>query len=299
MMKTRQFLSGMDRPIRSAGSVPAFAAAILFLLSSEAALALATDWATTKGGRMRLVIDPAANAQGITRGVLEIDLEPGWKTYWIDPGGSGVPPQITLDHSTGIELEALRLPAPRQVDDGYSVWAGYTQPVAFGLEFSRQGAAQLEADIFVGICEKICIPFQTHFSLAIPAAANSAASAGDSALVAATFRALPSAPQADFKVQSLRYQAGAGEKGAGQLHVVARLPEFRPGAAAPDLFIASGEGWIFGAAQLLGDDGEEARFSVPVIRQPDNPETAKNGFYTVLSIGRRAVETTVSLTPGG
>ena len=59
------------------------------------ALASSSDWYEAEGGRVRLVTSGAADENGVIEGALEIDLKPGWKTYWRDPGDAGVPP--TLD----------------------------------------------------------------------------------------------------------------------------------------------------------------------------------------------------------
>ena len=93
-------------------AVTALLAGVL-AVSGIPAMALDSGWVTTEGARMRLVVDPEPDPSGITRGALEIDLDEGWKTYWIDPGASGIPPQIDFSPSTGIELgrleEALKL----------------------------------------------------------------------------------------------------------------------------------------------------------------------------------------------
>ena len=43
-------------------------------------------------------------------GVLDIDLKPGWKTYWRDPGDAGVPPQLDVSASTNVAGAELRFP---------------------------------------------------------------------------------------------------------------------------------------------------------------------------------------------
>jgi DsbC/DsbD-like thiol-disulfide interchange protein len=112
---------------------------------------------------MRLVVDPEPRGDGKIMAVLDVDLEPGWKTYWRDPGSAGIPPMLDFSQSTGIDLEAFAYPPPVRVDDGYAVWAGYTAPVRFPLvQADSNRDAQIRAQAFIGICEKICVPFQAE-----------------------------------------------------------------------------------------------------------------------------------------
>lgn len=71
----------------------------LFFISLFLALeaqAASSDWHETQGGAVRLVTSGISNDQGYLRGALQIRLEPGWKTYWRDPGKTGIPPQLEL-----------------------------------------------------------------------------------------------------------------------------------------------------------------------------------------------------------
>ena len=79
----------------------ALALALVLALGVPPSLSLDSGWAETEGGRMRLVVDPAPRADGTIAGILDIDLDPGWKTYWRDPGGAGIPPMLDVSQSTG------------------------------------------------------------------------------------------------------------------------------------------------------------------------------------------------------
>lgn len=259
-----------------------------FLGSATApALALDSGWVETEGARMRLVVDPEPDVDGLTRGALEIDLAEGWKTYWIDPGASGIPPQIDLSASNGIELETLRLPAPVRVDDGYSVWAGYKHPVSLALEMRRAGAAELKANVFLGLCEKICVPFQAEFAVSIPAADDLAGTDVRARVaVEKAFSALPDGPDEDFDV------ASAQADGDEAITVTVRIPEGAP--AQPELFVHGPDGWLFGTPKLVAETGDKARFSLPVEGRPKSPQT-EIPLDIVVTLGERAIETSVPL----
>ena len=72
--------------------------------------ASSSDWFETEGAR-----DPAghhgqADAEGRLNGMLDIELKPGWKTYWRDPGDAGVPPTIDVSASQNIVGARVRFP---------------------------------------------------------------------------------------------------------------------------------------------------------------------------------------------
>ena len=85
---------------------------------------------------MRLVTSGKADEAGRIQGVLDIELKPGWKTYWRDPGDAGVPPQIDVSASTNITDAAFSFPPPQRHDDGYGKWAGYNHPVSLPVTFT-------------------------------------------------------------------------------------------------------------------------------------------------------------------
>jgi len=260
-----------------------------FLGSAPApALALDSGWVETEGARMRLVVDPEPDADGMTRGALEIDLAEGWKTYWIDPGASGIPPQVDLSQSTGIELVALKLPAPIRVDDGYSIWAGYKHPVSLALEMRREGAAELKANVFLGLCEKICVPFQADFSVTLPAPGEvHGTDVRAKVAVAKAFSDLPAQPSHDFDVLSAWADEG-GESISVGLIIPAGVE------AEPALFVHGPDGWLFGTPELVAEADGEVRFSLPVEGRPKATQE-QVPLDVVVTLGDRAIETTIPL----
>lgn len=83
---------------------------VLPLLMSAAfsAQAATSDWSETPGGKVRVIIEDA-KPDGEVRGALQIDLNPGWKTYWRNPGDAGVPPQLSIEGDTFARID---FPAP-------------------------------------------------------------------------------------------------------------------------------------------------------------------------------------------
>ncbi len=246
----------------------------LFAMATGAmpALASSTDWFETQGGRVRLVTSGKPDAAGRLQGILDIDLDPGWKTYWRDPGDAGVPPQLDISASTNISSAVFDFPAPQHHDDGYSKWAGYDQSVALPVTFQLKAAnkpAMIDAHVFLGICETICIPVSTKLSLD---PASDPDNADDAALVSAALEALPAAEQPDFGVKIV----GKDEK---TLLVEAVFPG-NPTSA--DFFIAGDSGYSFAAPKRV-EKGGKTLFSVEILNRPAQVPAEGGLHYTLVS----------------
>ncbi len=245
-------------------------ATALPLAFSLPAAASSSAWFQSEGGQVRLVTSGAPDQKGRIQGALEIVLKPGWKTYWRDPGDSGVPPQLDAAASTNIAGADLAFPAPQHHDDGYGQWAGYDRsvslPVAFTLADPKQKAT-IDADIFLGMCETICIPVQTRLALD-PAADPD--NAEDAKTVKAALAALPAAGTTGFGATIL---PGDHET----LVVEAHLPG---DPASADLFVAGADDYMFGAPERQDRDGRVV-FSVPILDRPTTTPTGEGLHYTL------------------
>lgn len=212
-------------PLRSA-----LACAVISCMTLPA-IAASSDWAEMEGGAVRLVVSPQPDPQGRLRGALEVELEPGWKTYWREPGGSGVPPSVTVTADGQPVATEMGFPAPQRHADNGDVWAGYDRSVAFALTLSPPaGTGALDASVFLGVCRDICIPVQAKFRVET---AGAESLADEEQVVAGAFAALPGTPRPGLRVTSARVD--------GKSLVVAA-----EGPAAAELFLASGAGPIFG-----------------------------------------------------
>lgn len=255
------------------------AAAILLVLAPTAtpASASSSDWISSEGGRVRLVTAGLPDAQGRFQGALQIELKPGWKTYWRDPGDAGVPPQVDVSGDQDLASAELDFPAPQRHDDGYNIWAGYDYPLSLPIVFqlvSPTGSAAVEASVFLGICETICIPVQARLS--VDAAADPQ-NPGDAEVVRAAFAALPEPARADFGVTVV-------SSDNDELLVQAAYPGDAEGV---DFFIAADGGYAFGQPKKAIDGGK-VTFAVPVLARPDGKPDGQGLHYT-LTAGSAAV----------
>ena len=250
-------------------------------IGSAAALpasASSSAWYNSEGGKVRLVTSGKADEAGRIHGVLDIALKPGWKTYWRDPGDAGVPPQIDVSASTNITDAAFSFPPPQRHDDGYGKWAGYNHPVSLPVTFTLSSpgdAAVIDADIFLGICETICIPVQTRLSVD-PAADPD--NAEDAALVKAALATLPAPAKADFGIKIL----------PGDHETLVVEASFPGDPEAADFFVAGERDYMFGAPARSEKDGRLV-FTIPILDRPSATPT-DGGLYYTLTSAQGAVE---------
>ena len=115
--------------------------------SSSPAISASSEWHRVEGAGIRIITAGPADEDGTLRGALEIQLEPGWKTYWRDPGDSGVPPALQATADVPLEGIDIGFPAPRRFDDGYSIWTGYDHSVSLPLTFNFAGGIPQEIEI--------------------------------------------------------------------------------------------------------------------------------------------------------
>lgn len=270
---------GRMRKTRAASGFFALAVAGFF---AHGACAASTAWHEEEGGSLRLVTAGLPDGAGRLRGVLDIVLKPGWKTYWRDPGTAGVPPSFDVSASRNVAAAALAFPAPERHDDGYGAWAGYSASVALPVTFTVPNPAepaQIKADVFLGFCRDICVPVSAHFTLD----ASSGDAPEDAETVKAAFVALPAEADAQFGVSAEGLEGGT-------LTLLARMAAQT--GEEPELFVAGENGLVLGVPKA---EKTEAgwRFAVPLLDRPAGLKLPPV-FYTLVA-GKAAVSGTFSL----
>jgi DsbC/DsbD-like thiol-disulfide interchange protein len=103
------------------------------------------------------------------RAGIEIKLEPGWQTYWRDPGDSGAPPKFDFSASENVKSVSVLWPAPQRFSDGAGGNSiGYVNHIILPLHVvptddTKQTALRLKLDY--DICSNICIPVEANLAL--------------------------------------------------------------------------------------------------------------------------------------
>ena len=132
-------------------------------------VAAASEWVVTDQSRIRLI----SETEGIGRGDslrigLQIQLAPGWKTYWRSPGDAGIPPRLDWEGSENLRSAEILWPLPEQFEAyGFSGW-GYHDEVVFPIDITLKEAGKpldLKLNLQLGICEDVCIPYTHELTL--------------------------------------------------------------------------------------------------------------------------------------
>ncbi|MCE7030476.1 protein-disulfide reductase DsbD domain-containing protein [Jiella avicenniae] len=228
-------------------------------------------------------------AGGAVRAALIVDLAPGWKTYWMDPGASGVPPQFDLSKTEGFQTIYQYFPAPHRFGEGVTRANGYEGDVAFAFELGIEPGETIDgvaASVFLGVCKEICIPVQAELVAEGPGATDDAA-------VASAFAALPAeAEDGTFDVSS----AGGGES----LRVAVTAPEGAGRDEPPDLFVTSGDGWYFDEPAEVTRTGGRILFDVPIAERPAGAEGPPEAVDLLFTRGGQGLTATyVPIAPTG
>jgi DsbC/DsbD-like thiol-disulfide interchange protein len=144
-------------------------------------------WVGDARSALRLIAGTPDPGQGFLRAGVEIDLAPGWKTYWRYPGDSGIAPRFDFTRSTNVRSVEVEWPAPQAWHDPGGVSIGYKDKVILPLRVVAQNPGRpvgLVLAFDYAICENVCIPKSGNAELQISTAAPSE----DAALAAAAAR---------------------------------------------------------------------------------------------------------------
>jgi DsbC/DsbD-like thiol-disulfide interchange protein len=100
---------------------------------------------------------------------IEIKLDPGWKTYWRDPGDSGVPPTFDFSGSENVKTVTVLWPAPARFPDGAGGNSiGYLDHVVLPLRVAPLDAAKrtsLKLKLGYDVCGTMCVPVDADLKL--------------------------------------------------------------------------------------------------------------------------------------
>jgi len=218
--------------------MPTLAAAALALACAASAVAAPV---TTGHVTAELVPDQTALVPGATTTIaLRLDIEPGWHTYWRNPGESGLPTTLAWRLPAGYAAGDIVWPAPRALPAGPLVNYGYEGqvlhlvPITVPADAKPGTEAQLTARADWLVCKETCIPEGADLVLTLPVAAHAADDAAWHEAIARTRAALPvSIPAA--------WDARAVAAGSVVTLQFAPPPASDPGRV---YFFAEHEGWI-------------------------------------------------------
>ena len=142
------------------------------LRSIVAALALVANVAIAAGESLKpgkvevqLIADPAATVEGRPIRVgLRMKMDPGWHTYWKNPGDAGMPTRLTWTLPAGWQAGDIEWPAPERIPVGELASYGYDGEVLLPvLLFAPRGwsgkpPVHVAARAEWLVCKESCLP---------------------------------------------------------------------------------------------------------------------------------------------
>ncbi|MER2520043.1 MAG: thioredoxin family protein [Bdellovibrionales bacterium] len=272
-------------------------------LTPSETFALASEWQREEGVAVRLIsgVEGVGQGDSVPLG-LDVQLDPGWHTYWRSPGMAGLPPQIQwkLDATSVASPEVANLgettlhyPIPERFTDSGIETIGYRERVVFPIDakINHPGQAlEVRPSVDILICNNICLPRHLVLSLKIPAGA---ATEGPESELLKEFRAkVPQNPTA----------AGIDVKDAAVMDdgLTLRVEATEP-FDKPELLIENDAELSFAApSATLSPDRRAATFSARLTEplQPDKTLERQSLTVTVID-GARGMEQKIRLPARG
>ena len=205
-----------------------------------AANASASTWVESTNSKARLVSGTVERDGGpaLMAGV-QLRMNPEWKTYWKNPGDSGVPPSFDWSGSTNLKHAEVLYPAPHRFADGGGTSIGYDDEIVFPIEITPVRAGEpviLKLTFDYGLCKDLCIPNQVSLGLTLGANAGK----GDAALIETFLTRVPK-PAATGVLPEVK---AVEAKFAGKASELIVDAAFAQGATGTDLFIDGGDVFV-------------------------------------------------------
>lgn len=257
-------------------------------LSAVPAAALSTDWQESMGGRTRVIaagpLDPGSLAADLA---IQMELKPGWKTYWRMPGDTGIAPQFDTSGSSNLKSFEVEWPAPKSFDDTYGRSIGYSNRVVLPVRVVAKNKTlpmAVALTVRYGVCERICVPLEQSFSLVltrfVPPNADAAA------LIDSARQSVPVAGTASTPL-AVTAVGLAGQLPDAALRVATRIAD--PDAPT-ELFAEGPEDWYLPLPKRTGKAGDEIQWELSLADLPQSAIISGSSVTFTLVNGKQAIE---------
>ena len=152
-------------------------ALILCTLTMPLTFAHAASSSRTEQLNAELISESAALVPGATAWLgLRLQHAPGWQTYWINPGDSGLPTRLKWSLPTGYAADDIAWPAPKRFAVAELANFGYDGdvllPVALHVPADAKPGtvANIALDARWLVCHEECLPGRATLTLDLPVA---------------------------------------------------------------------------------------------------------------------------------
>ncbi|MDA7981964.1 MAG: thioredoxin family protein [Alphaproteobacteria bacterium] len=283
-------MSAVPLAFPRAAAVFALTAVAVFAVSVSPAAANATDaaaspWTEGPSARARLVSAGQTNLQDTPLLLaLELDLQPGWKTYWRSPGAAGFGAEIDWSESENFAAAEIMWPRPRRFSLFDEAALGYEGRVLLPLSVTPRNPEQplsLNGDLLYLVCRELCIPHEARLTLTLPPSSSSSSpptETGASPFAAEIHAALadvptPASHQVRLVSQTLTRAGDSSLRPSPhdtfEPRAFLSLTLATPAPlAAPDLFAEAGDDVLFGRPLAVAGDGENVTLTLPLTTPP-------------------------------
>jgi len=126
-----------------------------------------------------------SEADGSRLAGLVLDMAPGWKTYWRNPGAAGIPPHFDWSKSRNLGAAEVLWPRPHVFESFGLTTLGYSGQVVFPLRLRPERPGEpiaIDLGLALGVCRDICVLEEARVQAEIaPGAAEAGAELIDAA----------------------------------------------------------------------------------------------------------------------
>ncbi len=203
---------------------------------------------------------------------LYIALDPGWHSYWVNPGDAGMATTVEWDLPAGFEAGEIQWPHPTKIDVPPLTSYGYLDEVLLPVEITPAADVVAGTSVTLAgradwlVCIEICLPAWAEVSVELPVLQHTPQPDPLwTGLFAAARRAMPA------RVDGWEFEV---RRTAGGFDLRTAAPEGKESVLEGAYFFASKEVAVApSGAQTLSRDGRQYVLSLvesPYLREPLN-----------------------------
>jgi DsbC/DsbD-like thiol-disulfide interchange protein len=217
-----------------------------------------SPWTGKTDSKVRLVSGTITqNGSAAPYVAVQLRMDPGWKTYWRNPGDSGVAPSFDWSASKNLKSAEVLYPAPHRFADASGTAIGYKGEVIFPVKITPEHTGEpvdLALTFEYGLCKNLCIPNTASLNVVLPPDLGK----GDDALIETALDSVPKPQESDALPRIVGVTENLDGKKPG-LEIEALFPK---GASGTDLFIDNADVAVPVPKVLGPAEGGKQRFSV-------------------------------------
>jgi DsbC/DsbD-like thiol-disulfide interchange protein len=235
-------------------------------------------WIDMEPARYRMI---AAEVDGQAYAALEVELKPGWHTYWRYPGASGLEPEFDFTESRGVAAGKPLFPAPYFFDDGVGGFNGYEGRggFVFPLRFELNGELNMRG--MIGVCREVCVPMEVAQKLVFNR--DGLAASPHRGAIKTLLQAQPQEPSDDLVIRSASFDG-----------VSLQLVVSGTALETVSVITIPGPHDILGLPRIVGRDEDAFLLEIPAWSKLDHPLIGRKLTFIVRA-GARAIEQNIQV----